>query len=518
MKSATTASTAIPHPAIAIPVCPVGTNTEGQAAGSCLALELQCDGHFPDGAIGADGEHKRRPHRARDWPRSERSRPLRGPPQVVQAPPRAHRRLRRARGRHRGTRAGRSRRPAPDARMRAPAPATPTGSGRQLLPHPRSPASARSTASRRRQAVGTHPPFPRARRVEDGDHVLTAIAEDAPHRLSRERIARRTLGEEQQPCGDWPTPRPGASLGVWTPSTKTPNARATGHRRGAGCRRGRRNRRGATAAARRDPRPDSCMQPTMTPDRTRGRVGNPTAPRIPPDFASLTLARGHARHRRRCRRACGSPRRRRSAAASEPQSVPPGSPAGSGCSQYSTPSRASSGRPRAPPRATTTVHVYLQREVRHRPHGAHALDVEPVAAAELQLQPPERAPPSPRGGPCRPDRRATPSTRSAARCAADPSSRQTGTPEQLPLQVVQRPVKRGLRGVLARHARPVARRSPRARTGRRRAAAGAPRRNASARRRRLVVAIDRRRLAVSGRALVRDPDVNASASSAAPRR
>src|SRR5213593_2339429 len=28
MKSATTASTEIPHPAIAIPVCPVGTNTE----------------------------------------------------------------------------------------------------------------------------------------------------------------------------------------------------------------------------------------------------------------------------------------------------------------------------------------------------------------------------------------------------------------------------------------------------------------------------------------------------------
>ncbi len=66
------------------------------------------------------------------------------------------------------------------------------------------------------------------------------------------------------------------------------------------------------------------------------------------------------------------------------------------------------------------VDVDLKRQIGRGAHRLHALEVEPVAPAELQLQPPEAArsrPPRP-GGPCRRGRRARPSTRSAARRAA----------------------------------------------------------------------------------------------------
>ena len=60
MKSATTASTAIPQPAIAIPVWPVGTNTTASPRRARLAVELERDRHLPDRAVGADGEDDRR--------------------------------------------------------------------------------------------------------------------------------------------------------------------------------------------------------------------------------------------------------------------------------------------------------------------------------------------------------------------------------------------------------------------------------------------------------------------------
>ena len=87
---------------------------------------------------------------------------------------------------------------------------------------------------------------------------------------------------------------------------------------------------------------------------------------------------------------CGSPRRRRSGRASARfSSGPPSSPAGSGCSQYSTPASAAALERlvERPP----LVDVHLERQLGDGADGAHALDVEPVAAAELQLQPPEAA-------------------------------------------------------------------------------------------------------------------------------
>src|SRR4029078_8822885 len=85
--------------------------------------------------------------------------------------------------------------------------------------------------------------------------------------------------------------------------------------------------------------------------------------------------------------------------------APPSSPAGSGCSQYSTPSSASAGSdsresPRLPhsltstcsvtpppPPPTRVAHVHLQRErPGAAPDRADALHVEPVATTELELE------------------------------------------------------------------------------------------------------------------------------------
>ena len=55
-KSETTASTAIPQPAIAIPVWPVGTKTRGEAAAARLEVELERDRLLADRAVGADGQ------------------------------------------------------------------------------------------------------------------------------------------------------------------------------------------------------------------------------------------------------------------------------------------------------------------------------------------------------------------------------------------------------------------------------------------------------------------------------
>ncbi len=108
MKSATTASTAMPQPAIAMPVCPVGTNTDRDAAPAGLEVELERHGHLPDRAVRADREHDRA-RAPRDSRRSRsRDRRAAGAGRAARrscALPRA----RAARGRPRGRRAGRSR-------------------------------------------------------------------------------------------------------------------------------------------------------------------------------------------------------------------------------------------------------------------------------------------------------------------------------------------------------------------------------------------------------------------------
>ena len=122
------------------------------------------------------------------------------------------------------------------------------------------------------------------------------------------------------------------------------------------------------------------------------------------------------------------------------------------------------------------VHVDLQRQVRARADRADALDIEAVAAAELQLQPlePARDPLRAAGhvvGVAEPDRprrrRADPRAARAgarpARRAAFPGGR--GARRRAPPSPPARP-----------GSRRAARRSPRARTGRRRAAPRAPRR------------------------------------------
>ena len=56
MKSATTASTAMPHPAIAMPVWPVGQKTEASPRPAGLPVELDGDRLLADRAVRADGE------------------------------------------------------------------------------------------------------------------------------------------------------------------------------------------------------------------------------------------------------------------------------------------------------------------------------------------------------------------------------------------------------------------------------------------------------------------------------
>ena len=57
MKSATTASTEIPQPAIAIPVCPVGTNSDATPRRFASRVEFDRDRHLSDREVGPDREH-----------------------------------------------------------------------------------------------------------------------------------------------------------------------------------------------------------------------------------------------------------------------------------------------------------------------------------------------------------------------------------------------------------------------------------------------------------------------------
>ena len=107
MKSATTASTAMPQPAIAIPVCPVGTNTDAMPARARRAVELERDGHLPDRAVRADGEHDRRVDLEVRAGRAVEVRRAGGAGRAARR--RARRPAAAARGRRRASGAGRSR-------------------------------------------------------------------------------------------------------------------------------------------------------------------------------------------------------------------------------------------------------------------------------------------------------------------------------------------------------------------------------------------------------------------------
>jgi hypothetical protein len=95
------------------------------------------------------------------------------------------------------------------------------------------------------------------------------------------------------------------------------------------------------------------------------------------------------------------------------------------------------------------VHVHLQRHARDGTNGAHALDVEPVAAAELQLQPLEAAARllGLAGRLVRVSEAERPGGRRAR--AREAEQAPDGDVEQLSAQVVERPVERRLRGELA---------------------------------------------------------------------
>ena len=287
-KSETTASTAIPQPAIQIPVCPVGTNTDFSAPAPCREVELQRDGLLADRAVGADGEHDRRRH-------------LRFSPVGTS----------RSAG---GLRRSRSSTPC-SAASSASSGSSEMNSWRPLstsspLRDPvlqqlaaRRAGSVRPASRRRRRAVSgsnsmasvdagddRYPlvGLPRPRRVEDRDH----------------RVAGRSGRCRAPSCrsaGRRSSPQRGSG-------TACVGRRGLVRRREAGRRRrARRRARGlrarrmfpsrstwsqrlAIAAPAAMPSPDSTMQPSMTPSPSaRAACAIRTASRIPPDLASLML-------------------------------------------------------------------------------------------------------------------------------------------------------------------------------------------------------------------------------------
>ncbi len=204
-------------------------------------------------------------------------------------------------------------------------------------------------------------------------------------------------------------------------------------------------------------------------------------------------------------RACGSPRRRRSGSASAAfSSAPPGSPGGQRLLAVLDAERLQlRQRLERLLERPVLVHVHLERDVRHASHRTDALDVEPVAAAELELQALEPAPaPARPGGPCRPGRRARPSSSSAARFAGGragatrerPAASRRGRAARRrspPWPPARRAARRAARSISSSANGSSPSRSP------------ALSRNASAEPRALVVALDRSSLAVAAVAPVR---------------
>ena len=198
MKSATTASTEIPQPAIAIPVCPVGTNLAEIPRALRLARELERDGHLPDRAVRPDRQHDVAGHlevrSRRDFQIGRRA------PQVAE-------------GRPGGRREGRKLRVVLDELVQAVVDPDPVADAfaQELPPGRREPAADRRDTDERSVWREGHRGLDVAHdrhasllladpgRVEDDDDVVRAVAQHAVHRLGPVWIAREALGEDQQP-------------------------------------------------------------------------------------------------------------------------------------------------------------------------------------------------------------------------------------------------------------------------------------------------------------------------------
>src|SRR5262249_11118743 len=135
--------------------------------------------------------------------------------------------------------------------------------------------------------------LPRALRVEDRDHRIEAVVDDAAQRLPVVRVAALALGEDEvalhaRTGAGW-TPSPGASGGTWMPSTSsTPGHGSTASRRMPS--RSTWSQRLATWQPAAMPRPGPIKQPNITPNPSAPAAGAlPTAPRIPPGLASLIV-------------------------------------------------------------------------------------------------------------------------------------------------------------------------------------------------------------------------------------
>ena len=266
------------------------------------------------------------------------------------------------------------------------------------------------------------------------------------------------------------------------------------------------SKRLAIAAPGAMPSPDSTMQPSMQPSPSaRAACTIRTPSRIPPDFASLTLipcARSAQRATSASRMAVlvDVDRERRAGLERRPVRI-------AGRQRLLAVLDAERGQLRQGVErlveAPRLVHVHLQRHACRGGDRAHALDVEAVAAAELQLQPPEAAADLP-GTRCHvvgiaePDR---PGRRRPR--AAQAEELPHGDAEQLALEVVQRRVERCSCRELAR-GQPLHDLLERERIVAERA--GVLGQVAESRLRRFLVARDRRRLAEARDAVVTDLD------------
>ena len=225
VKSLMTRSTATPQPSIIIPVWPVGTMTADGAVAAGRRDELQRDRHLADGAVGADGQDHALAGQV--LPPDGRLHPVRRPPVVDE--PRAGRG-----GRRRELRvvaeelvqpgvdveAGGDRledRRAPRGRQLA------AGRGdadqQAVRPDRAVRAPRRGCATNGMSNAGQELPQVAAGhgRVEDGDDVVAAVADDA-HRGLGVVDAELALGQDDQ-SARFGRRHPGSLFGARTPAT-----------------------------------------------------------------------------------------------------------------------------------------------------------------------------------------------------------------------------------------------------------------------------------------------------------
>ena len=288
MKSATTASTAMPQPAIAMPVWPVGTKTDATPRAPRLEVELERDRHLPDRAVGADGEHDRRRHLRGSRRSRSRGRAAAGAGRA--APRRAVARARElvvVAEEH--VQAVLDVEPVRDAALQ------------QVDPRRREASALRGDADERGVRVEAERIVDRAddrdavlrvarraRRVEDRDDVVAPVAKDASHRLPVVRVGAEALGEDEIAASSDTEPR--SSEGSCTPSTSSTPGHGSCAMQEVAVEIDVVEEARDRARRRRCRGPDSIMQPSMQPrPSARAACTIRTASRMPPDFASLTL-------------------------------------------------------------------------------------------------------------------------------------------------------------------------------------------------------------------------------------